>query len=315
MRRLILLLFSLTCASYIALVVYSYRLNQNNSDDSLVIASLPASFEPFAEKAALIRPLYEKKKPAQAGDWLEAFPESGQSFVQYVTAMGREPLREAYSTIYIQPFGDFDETQMRIVAETEEFLGLFYGKKVELLEPRSLGEIPETASRMRDGQPQISVHWILDECLKPQRPDDAIAVIGLVTTDLWSNELNWVFGSASLHDRVGVWSLYRNGDPRVGESAYRLCLQRTLKTAAHETGHMLGIPHCAAYECGMNGSRSREESDRRPIEFCPECQAKIWWTCRVDAAERSRRLADFATRQGFATEAEFWKRQGERLSD
>ena len=61
-------------------------------------------------------------------------------------------------------------------------------------------------------------------------------------------------------------------------------------TATHETGHMFGIRHCIAYECGMNGSNHSDERDRQPLEFCPECQPKLWWTCGLDPLERSRAL-------------------------
>ena len=61
-----------------------------------------------------------------------------------------------------------------------------------------------------------------------------------------------------------------------------LCAIRTAMTATHETGHMFGIRHCIAYQCGMNGSNHSDERDRQPLEFCPECQAKLWWTCGLD---------------------------------
>ncbi|MGE5192634.1 MAG: Zn-dependent protease, partial [Deltaproteobacteria bacterium] len=57
---------------------------------------------------------------------------------------------------------------------------------------------------------------------------------------------NFVFGQASLSDRVGVWSIYRFGNPEKSADDYKLCLRRTLATAVHETGHMLGIKHCTA---------------------------------------------------------------------
>ena len=75
----------------------------------------------------------------------------------------------------------------------------------------------------------------------------------------------------------------------------------------HETGHMLGIQHCTAYECGMNGSNHLEESDRQPLAFCPECEMKVWWACRLDPVRRYEQLAAFAKRKGFEPEATAWK--------
>ena len=103
------------------------------------------------------------------------------------------------------------------------------------------------------------------------------AVLGITAYDLWPGPgWNFVFGQASLTQRVGVWSMARNGDPDESTAMRKLCALRTAMTATHETGHMFGIRHCIAYQCGMNGSNHSDERDRQPLEFCPECQAKLW---------------------------------------
>lgn len=313
MRRLVTSLLLLGAVVYGSVRWFQHRLEFAVPDAGVEVA-LPVDFEPLLVQVELIRPLHEKKRPNQPGDWLERFPEGGQSFRQYVQARSRKPLRDEFQTIYVEPLGECDETQQRLVEQTAEFMGHFFSMPVRLLEARSLGEIPETSRRMRDGEEQILSTWIMNDILRPQRPEDAVAVIGLVTCDLWSGDLNWVFGQALMKDRVGVWSLHRNGDPHAGDVAYRLCLRRTLKLAVHETGHMLGIPHCSAFECCMNGCRNREESDRQPLEFCPECQPKIWWTCGADPVQRTQALAKFATDHGLADEATLWGLQLKRLA-
>ena len=37
---------------------------------------------------------------------------------------------------------------------------------------------------------------------------------------------------------VGIWSIYRNGDPEKSPEELKLCLMRTIQTAAHELGHV-----------------------------------------------------------------------------
>ena len=185
-------------------------------------------------------------------------------------------------------------------------LGRFYNVPVKTLHSIPLDVIPRKARRVHPSWkvPQILSTHVLN-LLKARRPPDAVAVLALTTSDLWPGEgWNFVYGQASLSERVGVWSLARNGDP-VAE--YPVCLSRTLKTALHETGHMLGIPHCTAYECGMNGSNHEEESDSRPMGFCPEDEMKIWWGCRVDPARRYERLVEFAGANGLTVEARAWK--------
>ena len=70
-------------------------------------------------------------------------------------------------------------------------------------------------------------------------------------------------------------------------------LDRTLKIAIHETGHMFSMKHCTKFECLMSGTNHLAETDRRPLDVCPECMAKIAWAFGYDPAVRYRRLADF----------------------
>jgi archaemetzincin len=253
-----------------------------------------------------IRPLHALKRPPRPGDWLERHREPGQTFDEYRASDPNRPIAER-TTIYIQPLGEFDAAQSRLIVTTADLLGRFYGLPVATLDRIGLDTIPAGARRVHPawGDRQVLTTYLLDH-LRRRRPDDAVAVLGLTTSDLWPGEgWNFVFGQASLRDRVGVWSLYRQGDPA---QDFATCLRRTLKTAAHETGHMLGMAHCTAYECGMNGSNHRAEADARPLWFCPEDEMKVWWACRVDAAARYARLVEFAESHGLADEARFWRR-------
>jgi archaemetzincin len=265
-----------------------------------------------AENLASIReagralvPLHERKRPAQPGDWLARFHESGQTFDEYLEARPNRP-GKVWTTLYIQPLGPFDADQRRLLELTSDILGRFYGLPVKTLEPLGLEVLSARARRNHPttGSPQIHSLAVLD-LLKPRRPSDALAVLCLTTSDLYPQESwNFVFGQASLGERVGVWSLARLGDP---SKEFPTCLRRTLAVALHETGHMFGIPHCTAYECGMNGSNSLSESDRAPLPFCPECEMKVWWNVGLEPVPRYRRLLEFAEAHGMTAEARAWR--------
>ncbi len=156
---------------------------------------------------------------------------------------------------------------------------------------------------------------MLTQVLRPRLPEDAAAYIAFTSADLWPGEgWNFVFGQASLRDRVGVWSIYRNGDPEAGPDEFRLCLVRTMKTGGHELGHMFGMAHCTAYECGMNGSNTLEEKDRRPLALCPQCVAKVCWATGAEPAERFRRLAAFCRQHGLGGEGRFYEESAAQLA-
>jgi archaemetzincin len=258
--------------------------------------------------AQRLLPLHRAKTaPPQPWEWLAQHQEDGQTFAAYVA--GRpDRVNAERTTVYLQPIGTFDAPRQRLIADTADLLRRFYGAPVTIAGALDPQVIPAAARRTNPGggQEQFLTGFVLDQVLKPRRPRDAIAVLGLTTTDLWPGEgWNFVFGMASFTERTGVWSLWRYGDPA---SDYATCLHRTLKVALHETGHMVGIAHCIAYECLMNGSNSLRETDAQPLHACPECEAKIWWACRVDPAQRYASLVEFAKAHGLAAEAAFWER-------
>ena len=257
-----------------------------------------------------LRPLFRELGEPQPGDWLSIYEEPGQTFREYlaskpVTARGRRRV------IYIQPLGTFTKPQHAIIDATADFLRGYFQLPVKVKESWPESVVPAKARRRHPswGMEQILTGYVLDELLGPKLPGDAAALLGFTATDLWPGEgWNFVFGEASITDRVGVWSIYRNGDPSAGADAFRLCLLRTLKTATHEIGHMFSMLHCTAYECNMGGSNSREESDRGPLALCPECLAKLCWATGSDPVARYKKLVVLCKKHGLAAEQAFYER-------
>jgi archaemetzincin len=253
--------------------------------------------------------------PPQPGDWLLEHHERGQTFEEY---LGSRPVtaRGKRRVIYVQPIGEFSRPQQRIVTATADFLQAYFDLPVVVQKPLPAETVPAAARRKHPswGMEQLLTSFILDQVLAPRLPDDAAAMIALTATDLWPGEgWNFVFGQASLEKRVGVWSIYRNGDADQGQREYLLCLKRTLNTAAHETGHMFSIHHCTKYECNMCGSNNRDEADRQPLYLCPECMAKVCWATASDPLARYRKLASFCASHGLGEEQAFYESSAKRL--
>lgn len=265
---------------------------------------------PLPPQYATLIPLHTPLAPPRPGEWLSQHPEPGQTFAEYRESKPVRPEGQR-RVLSIQPLGEFSEIQKKILNRTAEYMHLYFGLPVEKQKPLSLDVIPAKARRVHPswGMDQILSTYVLDQVLTARVPQDAVAVLALTTSDLWPGEgWNFVFGQASLQSRVGVWSIYRNGDPEAGADAYRLCLRRTLKTATHETGHMFSMLHCTVYECNMCGSNHRVESDRHPLWLCPVCLAKLTWATGVEPIGRYQRLAAFCKENGLTEEAEFFQK-------
>ena len=194
---------------------------------------------------------------AAPGDWLAAHAEPGQSFEDYVRGAPARPTA-ARDVIVLQPIGPFEADDAALLETLRDYLAAFYQLQTRIAEPLPL---PAMGMRARDMGGETIVQYradLIEHALKPRLPPDAVAYLGITMSDLFA-DMSWefIFGLASLERRVGVFSLARyrpglDGEP-VTPAARRQMLWRALIVMAHETGHMFSLPHCAAYECLMNG--------------------------------------------------------------
>jgi archaemetzincin len=208
-------------------------------------------------------------------------------------------------TIYIQPIGTFTAEQKKVLQVTADYMAAFYGLPVRLQPSKPLGPVPKEMTRtVFPHNRQVRTAYFLDSVLPKQLPADATAYLCFTSEDLFPGE-TWyfVFGQASLEARVGVYSLYRLGDKKKSPGSYDKFLDRTLKIAMHETGHMFSMRHCTKYECLMSGTNHLGETDRRPLDVCPECMAKIAWGLNYAPVARYKALAAFWTKIGRPVEA------------
>jgi len=293
MRRLLLLLVLLTAC------VPGKRASEVFAENERL--------EHIRSETALLRPLYQRPGAPEPGDWPYSHEESGQTLEQYLDAEPRLP-DGTRKIIYVQPLGELSAEERALVAKTAEFLGIAYALEVRTRPRFALARVPRDAQRRgTGGDQQLLTSYVLNQLLTPDLPADATAMIALTASDLWPGAgWNFVFGQASLKDRVGVWSLARLRDSAAATPLdFRVALRRMLKIAVHETGHMFSIKHCTSYRCVMAGNNGLAELDRTPLQFCPDDLAKLLWATGDDARARLTRMQAFFAREGLEDEADF----------
>jgi archaemetzincin len=128
---------------------------------------------------------------------------------------------------------------------------------------------------------------------------------------------NFVFGQASMRNRVGVFSFARYDPAFYGESRghlyQKLLLRRSIKVLAHETAHMFSLAHCIYFKCVMNGSNHLQESDSRPLSLCPVCLHKLQHSIGFDVATRYHHLLRFYRRIGLKYEVDWMSRRLKKI--
>ncbi|MEZ5304093.1 MAG: archaemetzincin [Verrucomicrobiales bacterium] len=281
------------------------------------LGSLPAAMRrAFSPVDAAFAPLPEPG----ASDWLNGpgrGDRGGQTFADFLEAR-RNPVTGARRTLYLAPLGDFSDIGGggggEMVESLRAFASIYFGlpaKTLPDLDPATLAITERQNPSTRQRQ------WLTTDilaALKAKIPADAYCLIALTPVDLYPDpDWNFVFGQASLADRVGVFSLARYAsDPGSGQTTV---LQRACKVLTHEIGHMFGARHCIHFHCNMNGSNGLWETDRAPLHLCPACLRKIQTATQFKPAERYEELAKFYTKYGLDAEAEWAAGRRERVAD
>lgn len=249
-------------------------------------------------------------------DWLANHPESGQTFKQFLESRPNRP-NETRRSIYLQPLDSFPTTGPSL-DRLKKWTEAFFAMPVHLL-PELDYRTASIHSRINSssGQRQLLTGDVL-HLLASKLPRDAYCLLGITLQDLYPDpSWNFVFGEASLRERVGVYSFARYDPSFYREnSANReeVMLRRSCKVLAHETGHLFGIAHCIYFRCIMNGSNHIAESDARPLHLCAVDLRKLYASIGFDPVSRYAHLRDFCEEAGFADEANWIETQLTRVA-
>lgn len=173
---------------------------------------------------------------------------------------------EMKNNIYLVPVGKIEGW---VLEALQEHLEKEFKCKVEVSEGM---EIPREAyNRRRNQYRSTNILKKIHSFLKAAQKEKVLAICN---EDLYVNGLNYVFGQAELRGRYAIISL-----ARLHQSFYRLpeektlFLERAIKEAVHELGHVYGLRHCPNPECVMHFSNSLADTDRKSSSFCRNCQA------------------------------------------
>lgn len=256
---------------------------------------------------AFDRGAFEALAKPEPGDWLADHHEDGQDVERFVADDTNRPARPR-DTIVIQPLvmahRAVDIATMHPSApELVDWLARFFVLPVRIAEPLAIDRV-RVGIRMNRGREQWNATDI-DAVLRQHLPDDAYCCIGVTTTDLFPDaSWNFVYGQASLSERVGVFSLARYDDAFFGKppSDPMLVRRRGLGVVAHEVGHMFGMQHCVYHRCLMNGSNNQAEADRTPLHLCAVCLRKLHLAVGFDPRARYVALAGFFRSYGLVAE-------------
>ncbi len=252
---------------------------------------------------------FEPVPPPAADEWLAKHREVGQTYDAFLASRPNLPTRDR-RVIYLLPVGTFDYARTPSLRTLARYMRAYFSLPVKILPAVSIATVGATSRINEHTRKRQLLSTDILRYLELNAPRDAYSTLALTAVDLYPEDSwNFVFGQASLHQRVGVYSFARHHPSFHGETAVdaaqarKLALRRSLKVMAHEMTHMFGMQHCIFFRCVVNGSNSLGETDHSPAHACPVCLRKLHKALRFDPAARYRELARFYRSVGLDEEA------------
>ena len=256
-------------------------------------------------------------KPAE-NDWLANHREKPQSYADWLNQDTRVPGPQRH-IIYILPLGDFPATAPSLPALTK-IVHAWFALEVKVLPAVRIKDVPaKTRINPWTGKSQLLAPDVL-KWLTKRLPDDGFALQAVTMEDLYPEpSWNFVFGMASLSERVAVQSFARQDPAFFGEKReagwQKLALRRATWTMVHEISHMFGLTHCVYWKCVVAGSNHQAEADSRPLHPCPVCLRKLQSAIGFDPAVRETELAKVLHEVGIEDEAAWSERRAKWIRD
>lgn len=220
------------------------------------------------------------------------------SFSLATGCLSKEPADRYFA---LQPLGKVDSELLELM---RQFVEVAYARPCQVMKPMDL---PDSAFDARRKQYNASKllsalrgHFLLKGLFRP----GIIKVVGITEKDIYTRQMNFIFGLATRGGKYCVISTCRFHQSFWGKPENEKLLRgRTLKVLYHELGHNFGMPHCDRIQCAMCYHNSLPELDASHVWFCSGCTEKLEKLVGGFSENREETLAKFLTDLGLTADA------------
>jgi archaemetzincin len=228
-----------------------------------------------------------------------------RSLLDYINSSPNRPDSKR-KVVYILPFGNMKPEVEEIIRNEVEYLEVFLQLPVRMLNRFSYEDIKDLDSvetrlvpdsdfgyyskmkgEIENLREQIEASSFIDYYLTQNKPNDAIAVLGVTEHDIYKPKYNYLFGTSSLKNRVGLISTFRLIDYGE-ETKYNI-----RKVISKQIVNMFSIKNVKDYVCLLNFHNSILELQAGDFVLSTKALEKLKYNIGFDYNKRFKELKEF----------------------
>ena len=193
------------------------------------------------------------------------------------TYAAEEVLTDAVGKICIVPIGEVAESDL---AFARDFVEASFGRETVISEPLPLQDEYYYPTRGQYGANGLLRY------VEANAPRGAYRAVAITAQDIFTGDLNFLFGIGRCPGKCAVVSTYRFG-----------------KLLVHETGHTFGLLHCRQPLCIMKFAEGYQTMDGTRVAMCTRCERSLCSVTALDAGERCGKIETVLKKYGLWDEA------------
>jgi archaemetzincin len=164
----------------------------------------------------------------------------------------------------------FSEIDSRYIAGLKTGLETAFKRNVEI--NNQINNLKYAYDRARN---QYTSPRLLSR-LRRMRKAPADKVMAVVDVDLYSPGYDFIYGEADVKAGLATLSIYRLRETTAnGRPDSHLLMERIIREAVHEVGHLYGLVHCKNPKCVMRTCTCAAEVDEAGNGLCADCQGTL----------------------------------------